>query len=333
MLNIIVSLSPSILFLFCLRLLDSYKLVKLKTVTLLLICGFVAAAAAYFININLIPALQMEGRQYSRFIAPPVEEILKASFIVFFLLRKRIAFIVDSAIFGFSVGTGFALLENIYYLNSIGEADIFIWIIRGFGTAIMHGCTAAVYSILIKYYSDKYRRVNLFLVLFLLIIPAGIHAAFNSFVIPPFAFSVMQLLAAPLIFYAVFYVSEKQMKNWLELSLESNHELLNAINEGILLKTKAGEYLRTLRSKFSSLVLADLICYIRLYIELSMLSKGLLIMKEVGIGGAMAAELKSKLGEIKYLEKKIGFTGRMAVQPLIYNEKGIEWMKNFLTEL
>ncbi|MFH1197388.1 MAG: hypothetical protein V1720_16940 [bacterium] len=74
------------------------------------------------------------------------------------------------------------------------------------------------------------------------------------------------------------------------------------------------------------------LCYIRLYIELSMLSKGLLIMKEVGIGSAMIEGLKSKLDEIKYLESKIGFTGKTAIQPIIYNEKGIAWIKNMLME-
>jgi len=333
MIKIIISLTPSLLFLSCLQVLDSYKLVKVKTVALLLLLGSIAAVVAYFININLISFLNINVHHYSIFIAPIIEEILKASFIIYFLLKKRVAFLVDGAIFGFSVGVGFAILENIYYLNNLGEVHLLIWILRGFGTSIMHGCTTAIYSIIIKYSSERFSKINLTLIPILLIVPVIIHCAFNSFIISPIAFTIIQLTVTPLLFYIVFLFSETQLKGWLELSLESNYELLAAINEGTLLETKVGVYLQSLKISFSSLVLVDLICYIRLYIELSMLAKGLLIMKEVGIHNAIIEEIKSKLDEIKYLEKKIGITGKMAIQPIVYNEKGIVWINKLLEDV
>jgi hypothetical protein len=194
----------------------------------------------------------------------------------------------------------------------------------------MHGCTTAIYAIIIKYSSERFSKINLILIPLLLIVPVIIHGAFNSFIISPIAFTLIQLTVTPLLFYIVFLSSENQLKSWLELSLESNYELLTAINEGMLLETKVGVYLQSLKSKFSPLVLADLLCYIRLFIELSMFAKGLLIMKEVGIHAAIIEEIKSKLDEIKYLEKKIGFTGKLAVQPIVYSEKGIVWINDLL---
>ncbi len=331
-LKIIISLAPSLLYLFCLRLLDSYNLVKLKTVLMFLAMGISAALFAYMINVNLITALAIDDVRYSKFAAPVVEEILKAAFIIYFILRKRIAFLVDGAIFGFSIGAGFAFLENIYYLNTISGADILIWILRGFGTAIMHGCTTAVYALLIKYFTEKLQQVYSLWVPFLLIIPIIIHMAFNNFIVPPIIFTILQLTVTPLLFYVIFLYSERKLKSWLELSLESNHELLTAINCGELLQSKAGQYFQNLKNKFSPLILADLVCYIRLYIELSMTAKGMLIMKELGFSNKMTAELEEKINEIKYLEKKIGFTGRLAIQPLIYNEKGIAWIEDMLVK-
>jgi RsiW-degrading membrane proteinase PrsW (M82 family) len=331
MIKIIVSLAPSLLYLLCLRLLDSYKLVKLKTVTMLLVLGCIAALLAYTINISLISVLGIDGSRYSKFAAPVVEEILKASFIIFFLFKKRTAFLVDSAIFGFSIGAGFAFLENIYYLNSISVASIFIWILRGFGTAIMHGCTTAIYAMLVKYFSERFQKIHAVWISLLLVVPIIIHMAFNSFIVPPIVFTAIQLTVTPMLFYIVFILSEKQVKDWLELSLESNHELLTAINEGKLLESKVGSYLQNLKNKFSPLILADLMCYTRLYVELSMIAKGLLIMKEIGISGNIINDLEEKITEIKYLEKKIGFTGKLAIQPIIYNEKGIVWIKEIIT--
>ena len=48
---------------------------------------------------------------------------------------------IDAAIYGFAVGAGFAFIENIYYLHSLEHHKIVVWIIRGLGTAVMHGGT------------------------------------------------------------------------------------------------------------------------------------------------------------------------------------------------
>ena len=64
-----------------------------------------------------------------------MEELLKA-LVVWWLLRTgRIGFMVEGAIYGFAVGAGFAVAENIVYLHYLGPATIVIWLIRGFGTS------------------------------------------------------------------------------------------------------------------------------------------------------------------------------------------------------
>ena len=60
----------------------------------------------------------------------------------------RIGFLVDAAIFGFAVGTGFALAENLYYLHLAAEAGMGTWIVRGFGTALMHGGATALFAVM-----------------------------------------------------------------------------------------------------------------------------------------------------------------------------------------
>ena len=42
---------------------------------------------------------------------------LKALIVVVLIRTHRIGFLVDAAILGFAVGTGFALVENLYYLR------------------------------------------------------------------------------------------------------------------------------------------------------------------------------------------------------------------------
>ncbi len=75
-----------------------------------------------------------------------IEELLKAAVIVVLMRTHRIGFPVDAAICGFAVGTGFAVVENLYFLHAMPDAGMGTWIVRGFGTAFMHGGVTAIFA-------------------------------------------------------------------------------------------------------------------------------------------------------------------------------------------
>ena len=64
-------------------------------------------------------------------------------------------------------------------------------------------------------------------------------------------------------------------------------------------------------------VVADLLCSLRLHTELSMRAKGLLMMRESGFHDKAGEETRAKLEEMKYLERSIGTTGKLAVKPFL----------------
>ena len=134
-----VGLLPALIFLLVLVWMDSYKLVRLRTVLAVIAVGGATALVAMYLNGGLIGWLGIELRPYSRYVAPVVEEGLKALVIIYLFRSNRIGFLVDAAIMGFAVGAGFAVLENFYYLQIHGSASLAVWVVRGFGTAIMHG--------------------------------------------------------------------------------------------------------------------------------------------------------------------------------------------------
>ena len=125
--------------------LDSYKLVRLRAVLAVVLAGMIAAAIAYAINGALLERVSLAT--YVRYVAPPIEEALKALVIVALLRTHRIGFLVDAAICGFAVGTGFALVENLAYLTLQPSAALGSWVVRGFGTAIMHGGASAILAV------------------------------------------------------------------------------------------------------------------------------------------------------------------------------------------
>src|SRR5262245_48033930 len=102
----LVGLLPVATFLASLLYLDSYKLVRMRTVLAVVAAGALVAVACYFANAAILNLIHVEFTTYSRYVAPIVEELLKALVIVWLIHANRIGFLVDAAIFGFAVGTG-----------------------------------------------------------------------------------------------------------------------------------------------------------------------------------------------------------------------------------
>ena len=316
MIKILISLLPVFILLLILIYLDSYKLVKITNVILLIFMGFVAAILSYVINDFLLANLSVEVTTYARYIAPVIEEILKASFIIYTIRKKKIGFMVDAAIYGFAIGAGFAFIENIYYLNVIESSNIFLWIIRGFGTAVMHGGTTAIFSILTKNLSDRSNNVKFKNYLPGLLVAILIHSFFNHLLLPAIAITILQLIFLPLLIIFTFHKSEQVLKQWMETGLNNDVELLEQIDNGIFSESHAGQYLLSLQNKFSGTVLADVLCLIKIHSELSIRAKGVILMRKVGLPVIIENEVKEKLEELRYLEKSIGPTGRLAIAPI-----------------
>jgi hypothetical protein len=61
-----------------------------------------------------------------------------------------------------------------------------------------------------------------------------------------------------------------------------------------------------------------MLCYLRLHTELSLRAKGELMMRECGFRSDLEPDIKAKFEEMKYLERSIGKTGRLAMAPFLH---------------
>jgi len=331
LLKITVSLLPVLIFLLALVFLDSYKLVKISTLAAAVAGGMAAAAVSYAANSALLPAVGDNFVLYSRYGSPLIEEILKAAVVlVFFFRRHKIGFLVDAAILGFSVGAGFSLLENIFYLRALSGSDIAVWAVRGIGTAMMHGGTTAVFSVLTKARLERRSRPRKSDVFPGLALAVLLHSGFNHFLLPPLVSTAILLVAWPLVAVNVFILSERHTRKWLDLGFDSDMELLELIGAGRFSATKIGTYLLSLKDRFSGEVLADLFCLIRLRTELSVGAKGILLMKEAGFSVKPDPAIREKFEEMAYLEKSVGPTGLLAIAPILHRSRRDLWELNML---
>ena len=159
-LPVVIALLPVLSFLGVLLYLDSYKLVKLRDVIVVVVFGAAMAGASYLANAQVLAVVDIEFHTFSRYVAPLTEEILKGLLILVMIRTHRIGFLVDAAIFGFAVGTGFALVENLFYLQRLADAPTATWIVRGFGTALLHGGVQSIFAVWLLARAQPYPRAT-----------------------------------------------------------------------------------------------------------------------------------------------------------------------------
>ena len=212
-----VGLLPVLIFLVTLVYLDSYKLVGLRTVLWVILAGALLPVAGYWINGYFMMELGWDFQAYSRYAAPIIEEGMKASIMIFLFRTNRIGFLVDAAILGFAVGAGFGVIENFYYLYLASDAHIGVWIVRGFGTAIMHGGVMALFGIMAQTLTERSMKINPLLYVPGFIVAITIHSVFNHFPGTPILTTLGTLIILPPILLVAFQKSAKSMHAWLEV--------------------------------------------------------------------------------------------------------------------
>ena len=328
----VVSLLPVLTFLVVLLYFDSYKLVRLRLILVIVACGAAVAVVSYALNALAITVLDIGVASYARLVAPPIEELLKAVIIIVLIRTHRIGFPVDAAICGFAVGTGFAVIENLYFLRAIPDAGMATWIVRGFGTAFMHGGVTAIFAIMTLVLRDRAPRMRALAMLPGFAIGVVLHMGYNHLSAWPRAAAICGLVLLTPLLYFVFQYSERAVGRWLGRGFDADAEMLELINSGELSNSRVGKYLTTLKHRFHGPVVADLLCYLRVYTELALRAKGMLMMRESGFDLPMDEGTKAKFEELQYLEGSIGKTGLRALKPMRHISDKELWQLNMLRE-
>lgn len=325
MLNAVLALVPVVVFLGVLVLMDSFKLVPLRAVVRMIVAGAAAAFVGARLHGWILDAGWVSGVALSRYVAPVTEELLKALPVIYLLARRRVGFLVDAAILGFAVGTGFALVENAEYLRALGQGSVFLWIVRGFGTAVLHGGATAILAIVARGLEDRHPGAGIAVVLPGFAAAVAIHSLYNHFILPPVLATLVLFVTLPVLLVLVFVRSENGTRAWLGAGFDSEVDLLRSTLESEVGESRVGRYLLSLRSRFEGPVVADMMCLLRVHLELSIRAKGVLMAREAGLPIEVGEDVRANLNELRYLERSIGPTGRLALQPMLQTSSRHLW--------
>ncbi len=110
------------------------------------VAGLLAYVGAYTIN-PLFLKVNISALNIIRFIAPIIEEILKALIIFYIIRQQDFSYFVDTAIYGFTIGIAFAIIENYQYVLGNPATSMASAISRVISTNLMHATTSSIASV------------------------------------------------------------------------------------------------------------------------------------------------------------------------------------------
>jgi len=322
-----VSLIPIIVYIIFIYKIDHFALISIKRLLLLALIGMLTALACF--GLFLLTDRVISGKS-ADIIHPVIEELVKSIPLLILAFRKRIAFFIDSVICGAAVGGGFSFLENIFYLVLGDSVDLSTGLFRGLEVALIHmGCSAIIAAgmmMAVRQIERKRSRTamswnDIIKTTALFVAALAFHVFHNMFQFTP----IMQffwVLAVTVGMIAVVYFYDIDMTHrWLDKGLDMQINLLRSIEGGHLLNTPTGTFLESVKELFPPNVYFDIICYVRLQIELSVAAKTRFMLHEVGMDEPLEANKKelymSQFVELGELEKNIGPSAKMTIAPIV----------------
>lgn len=234
-----LALVPVMLLLTIFVWLDAFKLMSLREILLLLLLGGLAAFAAYPASGRLLDTLPIGFSSYSRFVAPWIEEAIKGVVIIALFRMNRVGYKLDAVIAGFAIGAGFSVVENIIYLIVFPDYGAGTWLVRGLGTAVMHGTTLAILAAIAHEFAERESReaagrfdFNLLWFVPGYLAAVALHTAFNQFPDRPLLAMLGAAVLAPVALIGIFHFGTSEAQGWLEAESAAHRAQLEALRAG-----------------------------------------------------------------------------------------------------
>ncbi|HKC02770.1 MAG TPA: PrsW family glutamic-type intramembrane protease [Sphingomicrobium sp.] len=311
--------------------LDVFKLVTFWETIVLLLLGGAVAAIAYPISGVFLDTLPIGFNNYSRFVAPWLEEALKTIVIISLFQFNRIGLKLDAVIMGFAVGAGFSVVENIFYLLRFEDLPPSVWMVRGLGTAIMHGTTCAILAAIAHQLAERnmhssardYHFSPLWFVPGFLAAVA-IHTTFNQFPRQPIVAMLGTVVLAPLSLLAIFRFGTREAEQWLTEEEEAHEALVDTLHAGSFPDDPGWRRVAALAERSGAQAQAMIREYVTILTELVLTEELALLHKTADAAGSETG-IGARFDRLAELRRSLGKTTLSAVTSLLPFSRADYW--------
>jgi RsiW-degrading membrane proteinase PrsW (M82 family) len=327
-----VALIPVLVLLAVFVWLDAFALMSLREVAVLLVAGGFGALAAWPVSGRLLDTLPIGFSLYSRFVAPWIEEAIKAVIIIALFRLNRIGYKLDAVISGFAIGAGFSVVENIFYLTMFPEYGTGTWLVRGFGTAIMHGTTLAAVAAIAHEFAERETRGAASDYDFSLMwfvpgygVAVALHTAFNQFPDRPMVAMIAAVVVAPIALIAILNFGTSEAQQWLSAECAEHRAQLEALRGGSWPSGAAGQRIAALTNRLDP----EAVRRVRRYWELQawLVAEAEETMMEEAAGDAEfdADQVRAAFAELEGLKRALGRSTYAALRALLPFSRNDYW--------
>ena len=318
--------------------LDVFKLMSLWEILGLLLMGGLAAAAAYPLSGVFLDNLPLGFNLYSRFVAPWIEEALKAIVIISLFRFNRIGFKLDAIISGFAVGAGFSVVENVLYLLRFPDLVLAVWMVRGLGTAIMHGTTLAIMAAIAHELAERETReaaaeydFNPLWFVPGFIAAVAIHTIFNQFPSQPMLAMLGTLILAPLALMAIFRFGTGEAQHWLAVEREAHGAMLDTLIAGRFPDDAAGRRIAALAARSGAQNGERIREYWEVLTRLVVTAEETLLNQSAD-ADRVEADIGAGFTRLAQLKRELGRSTMAALKPLLPFSRNDYWELSELRE-
>ncbi len=334
LLDWLVALAPVLALLVLFAWLDVFHLMSLAELLALLLLGMLASAVVFPIGGRLIDALPMGFSFYSRFVAPWIEEAIKGLAIVLLFAVNRIGYKVDAAISGFAVGAGFSLIENILYLTHFADLDFGVWLVRGLGTAVMHGGTVAIFATLAHRLCEREIRARVgqwhfhpmhFVPGYL--VAVALHTGFNALADRPLTAMLLSFIMVPSTLMLIFTLGSGEARLWLASEAAQHRADLAALAGGVVPATESGRLVAAFLARAGDPALPPLaLDYWRLHTEIVLRAEEDMLARGKGRHvDRYAAADRARMRRLTEIEAALGRARLAMLRPLLPFSRNDYW--------
>jgi RsiW-degrading membrane proteinase PrsW (M82 family) len=305
---------------------------SLGEVFLLLIAGGVGAAIAWPIAGRFLDTLPIGFSNYSRFVAPWIEEAIKAAIMILLFRLNRIGYKLDAVISGFAIGAGFSVVENVIYLIRFPDYGAGTWLVRGVGTAVMHGTTLAVLAAIAHELAERETRetaadfdFHLWWFLPGYIVAVTLHGLFNQFPDRPLIAMLGAILFAPIALVGTFYFGTAEAERWLVAERAEHRSQVETLRAGRWPDSAAGRKIAALAERLGPEAATRIRRYWELQASLVAEAEEVMIEEAEGDTKLDAPQIRATLAELDGLKRALGRSTFTAVKSLLPFSRNDYW--------
>jgi RsiW-degrading membrane proteinase PrsW (M82 family) len=328
-LGLILAIIFPLLFLGMIRRLDLYQTNQFHLIWLSLGWGIVAYCLAALTNITLDISWSVDRGTINNFIAPILEELLKAVILLYIIRLPQFTYSVDGAIYGCAAGVGFAIAENFeYIIFNDPKVAILVALQRVLSANLVHASSSALAGIALGAFFLRRNWTRWMVLAFGLVMAIGQHMIFNIMISSPFspliAFGTV-ILGVGFVFAAI-QIGKRQTRAWIKEKLGMDHHITRS--EATLVDRLANpdKFLLPVFERFGAETASRVEKLLYLQARLGIKRKTLdSLQNNVSLRRAVEAEISKMQMEMDATRRAVGVYPMLFVRGLFTDEMVSAW--------